>query len=120
MEMNTDLEMVRTHCLSLPSVTEDEPFGEGFVTYRIAGKIFCCLALVLGQVVQLKCSPDQFAEVTDRLPYTKQAWHWHRRHMLQFDLGESVVPWEEARELIDMAYAYVRSRLPRKVQATLQ
>ena len=112
-----DIEEVRNYCLSKPYTTEDMPFGSESVVFRIGGKIFCCLALVLGNVVQLKWNPDEFDEVIDRYPYVRQAWHWHKRHMIQFDLGETSIPDAVAKELIDRAYLYVRQRLPKKIQS---
>ncbi len=112
-----DIEEVRTYCLSKPYTTEDMPFGSEYVVFRIGGKIFCCLALVLGSVVQLKWNPDEFDEVIDRYSYVRQAWHWHKRHMIQFDLDETSVPDAVAKELIDRAYLYVRQRLPKKIQS---
>ena len=35
-----NIEQVRTYTLSLPGVTEDMPFGDDVVTFRIEGKIF--------------------------------------------------------------------------------
>ena len=114
-----DIDAVRSYCLSRPHATEDMPFGSEYVVFRIGGKIFCCLALVLGNVVQLKWNPEEFDEVIDRYSYFRQAWHWHKRHMIQFDLDETTVPDAVARELIDRAYAYVRRRLPKKIQSQL-
>lgn len=111
-----DIEDVRTYCLSKPHVTEDMPFGPEYVVFRIGGRIFCCLALVLGNVVQLKWSPAEFDEVTEKYSYVRQAWHWHKRHMIQFDFDEVPIPDAVAKALIDRAYAYVRGRLPKRIQ----
>lgn len=40
-----NIEEVRSYALSLPGVTEDQPFGEDNVTFRVEGKIFLCLWL---------------------------------------------------------------------------
>ena len=114
-----DIEQVRNYCLSKPYATEDMPFGPEYVVFRIGGKIFCCLALVLGHVVQLKWSPDEFDEVIDKYPYVRQAWHWHKRHMIQFDFDETPIPDAVVKDLIDRAYSYVRGRLPKKIQNQL-
>ncbi len=111
-----DIEQICNYCLSKPFATEDMPFGPEYVVFRIGGKIFCCLALVLGNVVQLKWNPDEFDEVIDKCSYVCQAWHWHKRHMIQFDLNESPIPNTVAKELIDRAYSYVRGKLPKKIQ----
>lgn len=111
-----DIEQIRDYCMSKPFATEDMPFGPEYVVFRIGGKIFCCLALVLGNVIQLKWNPDEFDEVIDKYQYIRQAWHWHKRHMIQFDLGEYPVPDMIAKQLIDSAYFYVRGKLPKTVQ----
>ena len=38
-----NIEEARTFTLSLPGVTEDQPFGDDNITFRIEGKIFLCL-----------------------------------------------------------------------------
>lgn len=114
-----DIEEVRNYCMSKPCATEDMPFGSEYVVFRIGGKIFCCLAFVLGNVVQLKWNPDDFDDMIDRYSYVRQAWHWHKRHMIQFDLDETPVPDSLVKNLIDRAYSYVRGRLPKKIQLQL-
>lgn len=113
-----NVEQIRDYCLSKPYATEDMPFGLEYVVFRIGGKIFCCLALVLGNVVQLKWNPDEFDEVIDKYSYVRQAWHWHKRHMIQFDLDETAISDAVIKELVDHAYSYVRQRLPKKIQNT--
>jgi len=114
-----NIEDIRIYCLSKPNATEDMPFGPDYVVYRVGDKIFCCLALVLGNVVQLKWNPDEFEAVVNTYQYVRQAWHWHKRHMIQFDLDETPIPETVAKELIDRAYIYVRGRLPKKIRNQL-
>lgn len=40
-----NIEEVRDYTLSLPGVTEDQPFGDDVITFRLEGKIFVCLWL---------------------------------------------------------------------------
>ncbi len=114
-----NIETVRDYCLSKPHVTEDTPFGPDYIVYRTGGNIFCCLALAIGNIVQLKWNPNEFDEVVDKYPSVGQAWHWHKRHMIQFDLDETTMPDADAEKLIDRAYEYVWNRLPKKTRAQL-
>lgn len=114
-----DIERVREYCLSKPWVTEDMPFGPEYVTFRVGEKIFCGLALVRGNIVQLKWNPDEFDDIIERYPYVHQAWHWHKRHMIQFDFDEAPIPDAVAHSLIDRAYEYVFGKLPKKTRANL-
>ena len=40
-----NIEQLREYTLSLPGVTEDQPFGDDIITFRLEGKIFVCLWL---------------------------------------------------------------------------
>ena len=40
-----NIESIRTYCLSLPLVTEDMPFDDTTVVFRVLGKIFLLLDL---------------------------------------------------------------------------
>ena len=46
-----DIEQVREYALSLFGVTEDQPFGDDVVTFRVEGKIFLCLWLQLQESI---------------------------------------------------------------------
>lgn len=114
-----NIEDVRSYCLTKPYATEDMPFGPDCVVYRVGGKIFCCLALEHEKVVQLKWNPEEFDEIIATYPYVGQAWHWHKRHMIQFNLDEAPIPEAVVKGLIDQAYTYVRDRLPKKIRNQL-
>lgn len=53
-----DIETLRCYTLSLPGVTEDQPFGEDIITFRIEGKIFFCLWLGGGKYDKKMVNPD--------------------------------------------------------------
>lgn len=62
-----DIEQVREFTLSLYGVTEDQPFGDDNITFRVEGKIFLCLWLgneehsAIGGMQKFACklSPDR-------------------------------------------------------------
>ena len=53
-----NIESVREYCLSLPLVTEDFPFDERTLAFRILGKIFACVDLERPEWVTMKCNAD--------------------------------------------------------------
>lgn len=113
-----NIEEVRLYCLSKPFATEDMPFGDGYVTFRIANKIFCGLALTIGCVVQMKCDPAEFEDVIEQYPFVCQAWHWHKKHWIQVDLADNI-PTDVLKSLIDRAYDVVLNKLPKKQREQL-
>ena len=67
-----NIEQVREYTLSLYGVTEDQPFGDDILTFRLEGKIFVCLWLGGGEHdmkesseprLALKLSPERNEEL---------------------------------------------------------
>ena len=83
-----DIEQVRDYTLSINGVTEDQPFGDDIITYRIEGKIFLCLWLGGGKHdmkgnteprFALKLTPERNEELREHYSAILPAWHWNRR-----------------------------------------
>ena len=61
-----NIESVREYCLSLPQTTEDFPFDESTLAFRIEGKIFAMVDLEKTEWFVLKCNPERALELRDR------------------------------------------------------
>lgn len=114
-----DIEQVRECALSFLGVTEDMPFGDDFVTFRIEGKIFVCLCLSTDRPwFALKLPPDRNEELRAQYDGITPAWHWNKRHWSdiyygQFDYGQ-VADWMKE------AYDLIISGLPKAIRANYQ
>ena len=83
-----NIEQVRDFTLSLHGVTEDQPFGDDNITFRVEGKIFLCLWLgdgkcdVRGSASRFACKllPDRNEELRDRYDAVAPAFHWNKKH----------------------------------------
>ena len=81
-----NIEEVREYTLSLFGVTEDQPFGDDIITFRLEGKIFVCLWLGGGRYdmkdseprLALKLSPDRNEELRTQFPAVTPAYHWNK------------------------------------------
>ena len=60
-----NIETVRDYCLGLPLVTEDFPFDETTLTFRLLGKIFAVVDLDRPQWLTLKCDPERAIELRE-------------------------------------------------------
>ena len=81
-----NVETVRDYCLSLPEVTEDFPFDETTLVFRIRGKIFAMIDLENTQWFVLKCEPELAIELRERYAEIAPAWHMNKRHWNQINL----------------------------------
>ena len=74
--------------MSLFGVTEDQPFGDDNITFRLEGKIFMCLSLggdeheIRDSVprLALKLSPERNEELRAQFSAVTPAFHWNKKH----------------------------------------
>ena len=83
-----NIEQVREYTLSLLGVTEDQPFGDDIITFRLEGKIFVCLWLGGGKYdmkngeprLALKLAPERNEELRVQFHAVTPAYHWNKKH----------------------------------------
>lgn len=114
-----DIEAVRAYCLSKPQATEDFPFDETTLVFRIKNKIFACLSLDNPDYFCMKCDPDYAIELRDRHAEITGAFHWNKKYWNQVPPAAPGITDALLRQLIDHAYDEVVKKLPRKVREEL-
>ena len=118
-----NIEQVRDYILSLYGVTEDQPFGDDILTFRLEGKIFVCLWLGGGKHdmkdsseprLALKLSPERNIELREQFSAVMPAWHWNKKHWSDVYYGQL----ENAlvQEWIKESYLLVASKLPKAIR----
>lgn len=121
-----NIEQVREYTLSLFGVTEDQPFGDDIITFRVEGKIFLCLWLGGGQH-DLKNSEPRFAfkmiperneELREQYSAVTPAWHWNKKHWS--DVYYELLEEELVESWIKESYKLIISKLPKAVRAKYQ
>ena len=64
-----NLEELREYCLSLTHATEDMPFDEDILVFRICNRIFALTSLETRPLfVSLKCDPERALELREQYP----------------------------------------------------
>lgn len=118
-----NIEDIREYSLSLPNVTEDQPFGDDIIVFRIGGKIFLCLWLGGGRYdmidaqprFALKLTPERNIELREEHQYITPAWHCNKRHWS--DIFYEHFSRKQLMEWIMESYQLVLSTLPKALQA---
>ena len=110
-----NVESVRDYCLSLPLATEDFPFDETTLAFRVLGKIFAMIDLEDTEWFVLKCNPDYAVELRDRYPEIKGAWHMNKKYWNQISLSGMLTD-KLVEALIRHSYAEVVKKFPRRLK----
>lgn len=111
-----NVESLREYCLSLPLATEDFPFDETTLVFRVVGKIFAMLDLERPDVVSLKCNPDYALQLREEHPEISGAWHMNKKYWNQVNLSGHLKD-EFVQGLVRHSYAEVVKKLTRKERA---
>jgi predicted DNA-binding protein (MmcQ/YjbR family) len=76
-----NIEALRQYCLSQKAVTEDMPFGEGTLVFRVMGKIFALMSLDESECrINLKCDPEYAVELREQHPDIIPGYHMNKVH----------------------------------------
>ena len=114
-----NLEELREYCLSLPHVTEDMPFGEDILVFRICNRIFVLTSLESVPLrVSLKCDPERAIELREQYPDKIIAgYHLNKKHWNTV-LLEGLPP-ALIKEMIQHSYDQVLAKVPKKEREML-
>ena len=114
-----NIETFRDFCLTLPHTTEDMPFGEDFLVFRICNRIFALTNLEHIPVsVSLKCEPERAVELREEYPDKIVAgYHLNKKHwntVLLESLPEVLI-----KEMVQHSYNQVLAKVPKKEREAL-
>ena len=106
------VDTVRTICRAMPGATEDLKWGAD-LAFSVGGKMFCVVNTEPPHQMSFKCTPDDFAELTEReglipAPYLARAM-W----VQQSDLAGEVLDRRELQALLRKSYDLVVAKLPK-------
>ena len=110
-----NIEDARVYCLSKENATEDFPFDETVLAFRVENRIFAIVDLENTKWFCVKCDADYAIELRDAYPQIVPAWHMNKRYWNQLDimsLDDALVC-----SLVDHSYDEVLKKLPKKIRA---
>jgi predicted DNA-binding protein (MmcQ/YjbR family) len=115
-----DLAKFREYCLRKPGATEDMPFGEDVLVFRVGGKMFALAPLEdVSPTVNLKCDPDLALELRDRYEQVRPGYHMNKKHWNTVEI-DSGIPITELAKMIDHSYERVTKSLPKAERKKLE
>jgi len=113
-------EELRDYCLALPGVSEDFPFDESTLVFKVGGKMFALCSLNWSYfAVNLKCDPERAVQLRESYPAIQPGYHMHKKHWNTVRPDEGLPP-GMLEELVRHSYDLILAGLPKKVQPQIQ
>lgn len=118
-----DIEQLREHCIKKKAVTEEFPFDQDTLVFKVLGKMFVIAPLERWErgeaSITLKCVPDYTIELRDRYESIHPGPYVSNKHWNSVDIYKDELPIKFIFELIDHSYEMVVKGLPKKLKDTL-
>ena len=114
-----DIESFRDYCLSKKRVTEEFPFDEVTLVFKVMGKMFALTGLNEDFRISLKCDPDKALALREHYPCVIPAYHMNKMHwntvIIDGTINDKII-----NSLIDHSYQLVADKLPLKLRNQLK
>jgi predicted DNA-binding protein (MmcQ/YjbR family) len=105
-----NIETFREFCLSFPETTEEFPFDENTLVFKVAGKMFALCDVDEFESINLKCDPDEALILRDRYEEVVPGYHMNKKHWNTVSM-QSNLPDKLLREWIETSYRLVLANL---------
>ncbi len=109
-------DLIRTTALSLPHVTEEFPFDQRTLVFKVGGKMFLLIDINSQDAVTLKSKPDQIPELLESHDWMSRGFHMNKNHWITLRLDTLQVDITLVLELITESYAIVYQGLTKKAR----
>jgi predicted DNA-binding protein (MmcQ/YjbR family) len=114
-----NLETFRAYCLAKQGVTEELPFDEDTLVFKVMGKIFAITDIAAFTSINLKTDPEKGAELREKYESVTPGYHMNKKHWNTV-LMDGTVPARELKTWIDDSYDLVVAGLTKKQKAALE
>src|ERR1035437_75730 len=101
-----NIEELREYCISKPGVTEEFPFDEITLVFKVGARIFALTNLDGYPSLNLKCDPEKAVELREKYPAVKPGYHMDKVHWNTIEINGSV-PDKLVYKWVDNSYKLV-------------
>jgi len=115
-----NVEAFRTYCLQKKGVTEEFPFDETTLAFKVMGKLFALTSLKEEVFrINLKCDPEWAIELRDEYESIIPGYHMNKKHWNTVIINFTI-PNHLLKKLIDHSYDLVVKNLTKTQQLALR
>ncbi len=113
-----NLESFRNFCLSRKGATEDFPFDENTLVFKVMGKMFALTNVNDFSSINLKVDPEMGIELRERYSSVQDGYHMNKKHWITV-LMDGELPDRLVLQWVDNSYNLVVSGLTKSQKSAL-
>ena len=85
-----NIEEFRAYCLSFKGTTEELPFDEKTLVFKVMGKMFALTNIDLFERINIKCNPEKAIELREQYEAVIPGYHMSKKHWNTILLDSSI------------------------------
>jgi predicted DNA-binding protein (MmcQ/YjbR family) len=85
-----NIESFRKFCLSRKGATEEFPFDDVTLVFKVCGKIFAITSIESFESINLKCDPEIGAGLRERYASVQPGYHMNKKHWISVSMDNSI------------------------------
>lgn len=113
-----DIETYRNYCLSKQGVTEEFPFDDSTLVYKVLGRIFTITDVDQFKSINVKCEPGMAIQLREAYAGVLPGYHMDKRHWNTV-LIDGSIPDHLIYDWIDNSYQLVVAKLSKAARQRL-
>jgi len=117
------IDQIREYCLSKKGTTEDFPFDQDTLVFKVLGKMFALASLKWWErgeaAINLKADPQYSEELRAEYNSIRPGYHMSKKHWNTLYLHEGELRPQLIKALIDHSYDMVVKGMTKKLRNTL-
>jgi predicted DNA-binding protein (MmcQ/YjbR family) len=113
-----NIESLRDYCISKKGVTEEFPFDDVSLVFKVGNKMFLLTTLAGDFWINLKCDPEIAVELREKYPAVTPGYHMSKIHWNTIIIDGSI-PDKLIFSWIDQSYDLVVKGLQKKIRQEL-
>jgi predicted DNA-binding protein (MmcQ/YjbR family) len=115
-----NIDQIREYCIKKKAVTEEFPFDENTLVFKVMGKMFLLASLdAIPLRINLKCDPEKAIELREEFEAVQPGYHMNKEHWNTIILDGSI-PLKKIFEWVDDSYNLVVAGLKKKDKERLR
>ena len=114
-----NIEEYRSYCISKKGVTEEFPFDENTLVFKVMGKMFALTDLDTFESINLKVDPETGIELREKYAAVTPGYHMNKKHWITVILDRSL-PDALIYQWVDTSYSLVINSLQKKSKEFLK
>jgi len=118
-----DIEQIREYCLSKKGTTEEFPFDDDTLVFKVLGKMFALASLKWWErgeaAINLKANPEYSEILRTEYNSIRPGYHMSKKHWNTLYLHKGELHPKLIKKLIDHSYDMVIKGLTKKLRDTL-